>query len=72
MKRLVVGFGRFWYKVLVGDDWKIAVAVVTTMVLGAVVLLVFDPAEQIFTCGLGVALMAVFAIALRIDVRSRT
>jgi hypothetical protein len=29
--RWLVGFGRFWYDFLVGDDWTIAVAVVAAV-----------------------------------------
>lgn len=30
------GFLRFWYELVVGDDWKIAVAVVVALALTAV------------------------------------
>lgn len=69
--RFVRGFGRFWYDFLVGDDWKIAAGVVTTLALSTVVLLVFEPREQIFTTCVGLTLMAVFAVVLRIDVKRR-
>ena len=69
--RFVRGFGRFWYDFLIGDDWKIAVGVVTTLALGTVVLLVFEPREQVLTACLGLTLMAVFVLVLRIDVRRR-
>jgi hypothetical protein len=69
--RFVRGFCRFWYDFLIGDDWKIAVAVVTTMALGALVLLAVSPHEKLFTSCLGLALMGAFAVALRIDVRAR-
>jgi hypothetical protein len=63
------GFGQFWYDFLIGDDWKIAAAVVTTLVIGAVVLLTLTPPDRLFTPVLGAALMAAFVIALRIDIR---
>lgn len=63
------GFGQFWYDFLIGDDWKIAFAVVTTLVIGAFVLLNFTPPEQVFTPLLGAGLMAAFVIALKIDIR---
>ena len=63
------GFGQFWYDLIIGDDWKIAVAVVTTLALGTVVLLVFAVPEPVLTPVLGLCLMAAFVIALRIDVR---
>jgi hypothetical protein len=63
------GFGQFWYDFLIGDDWKIAAAVVTTLVIGAVVLLTLTPPDRLFTPVLGAALMSAFVIALRIDIR---
>ncbi|WP_433445046.1 hypothetical protein [Nonomuraea sp. CA-141351] len=65
------GFGQFWYDLIVGDDWKIAVAVVVTLALGTVVLLAFAVSAVVFAPVLGVCLMAAFAIALRIDTRDR-
>jgi hypothetical protein len=32
----VVGFGRFWYRFIVGDDWTVAAAVAAGLVLTAV------------------------------------
>ncbi|MEU7835160.1 MULTISPECIES: hypothetical protein [unclassified Nonomuraea] len=63
------GFGQFWYDLIIGDDWKIAVAVVTTLALGTVVLLAFAVPEPVLTPVLGLCLMAAFVIALRIDTR---
>jgi hypothetical protein len=34
--RHAVGFLRFWYAFIVGDDWRVAVAVVAAMALTAV------------------------------------
>ncbi|MBW8827700.1 MAG: hypothetical protein JF603_15305 [Acidobacteria bacterium] len=33
MRRFVVGFGRFWYDFVVGDDWTIALGVVIAIAL---------------------------------------
>ncbi|MGW6504420.1 hypothetical protein [Nonomuraea angiospora] len=65
------GFGQFWYDLIVGDDWKIAVAVVVTLALGTVVLLAFAVPAMLLTPLIGACLMAAFAIALRIDTRDR-
>jgi hypothetical protein len=35
--RYLVGFGRFWYEFIVGDDWRIAAGVALVLALGAVV-----------------------------------
>ena len=53
------------------DAWEIAAAVVVTLALGAIVRLVFSPAEAVFTGTLGLVLMAAFTIALGINVRTR-
>ena len=35
--RYLVGFGRFWYEFIVGDDWRIAAGVTLVLAAGAVV-----------------------------------
>jgi uncharacterized membrane protein YciS (DUF1049 family) len=32
----MVGFGRFWYRFIVGDDWTVAAAVFASLALTAV------------------------------------
>jgi hypothetical protein len=32
---IVKGIGQFWYDFVIGDDWKVAAAVVTVLSLGA-------------------------------------
>lgn len=32
----IVGFGRFWYHFIIGDDWTMAVAVAVGLVVSAV------------------------------------
>ncbi|MDQ6885002.1 MAG: hypothetical protein M3077_12355 [Candidatus Dormibacteraeota bacterium] len=32
----IVGFGRFWYHFIIGDDWTMAVAVTVGLVVTAV------------------------------------
>jgi hypothetical protein len=34
--RFIVGFGRFWWDFIVGDDWRIAAGVAVVLTLGAV------------------------------------
>jgi hypothetical protein len=69
MKGVIVGFGRFWYDFIVGDDWKIAVAVVSTLaltVLGLLLGLLGTTSATVFG---GIALFVVFAVSMTIDVR---
>jgi hypothetical protein len=35
--RYLVGFGRFWYEFIIGDDWRIAAGVALVLALGAAV-----------------------------------
>ena len=64
-------FGQFWYDFIIGDDWKIAVAVV--LALG--VLLAAMKADLFGDHGLavlgGVAIVVFFAASLAIDVRPK-
>lgn len=67
--RFLVAFGRFWYEFIVGDDWKIAVAVVTALAVTCAVLLsgaLTGPALAVFG---GVAVVVCFAVSLALDVR---
>ena len=34
--RFVIGFGRFWWDFIVGEDWKIAAGVACVLAIGAV------------------------------------
>jgi hypothetical protein len=69
--KFLKAFGQFWYDFIIGDDWKIAVAVVL-----ALVVLYAAMAAKIFgDIGLtllgGTLLVAAFAISLAIDVRPK-
>lgn len=65
---IVKGFGRFWYDFIVGDDWKIAGAVVVALALGAFAASSFAGASWLPPAG-GVALAAAFTLSLVVDVR---
>ena len=67
--KFLKSFGQFWYDFIIGDDWKIAVAVV--LALGAVLLelrlgLFGDAGLALFG---GITIVIAFAISLAIDVR---
>jgi len=63
------GFGMFWYDFIVGDDWKLAAAVVVVAGIGCAFVSggVVGPLLPVF---LGVCLAVAFTIALLIDVRA--
>nr|WP_055502108.1 hypothetical protein [Nonomuraea pusilla] len=66
--RFLKGFGRFWYDFIVGDDWKIAAAVVAALALTLGVVLAGLPAAGAALAG-GVLLLLFFVVSVVIDVR---
>jgi hypothetical protein len=66
---LVNGFFRFWWDFIVGDDWKIAAAVVSTLVLFAVV--AWRTGATWVAPVAGLAVLAAFVASLALDVRKR-
>jgi uncharacterized membrane protein YoaK (UPF0700 family) len=69
--RFLRSFGRFWYDFVIGDDWKIAAAVV--LALGTVVGLLRGKVFGDHTLAVvGAAIIvAFFAVSLAIDVRPK-
>jgi hypothetical protein len=70
--KFLKAFGKFWYEFIIGDDWKIAAAVVI-----AIALLTWATVGKWFSnddwlAVLGAAFIVVaFAISLAVDVRPR-
>lgn len=71
MKRFVRGFAAFWYDFLIGDDWKLAVAVVLALALTLTGVLVGIPDGAATVAG-GVIILAAFAVSMVIDVRTKS
>ncbi len=67
--KFVRGFGQFWYDFIIGDDWKIAAAVVIALSIGAVA--VSHAAHNAVWLGpfVGLAVMLAFSISLYMDIR---
>ena len=63
----IVGFGRFWYHFIVGDDWTIAVAVAAGLVLTALLNAQAIPAWWLIP----VIVVAMVALSLRRGRRAR-
>jgi hypothetical protein len=70
--KFLKAFGQFWYDFIIGDDWKIAVAVVIALAL----LLAAAGAHLFGDIGLailgGILIVAGFSISLAIDVGPKT
>ena len=71
MMRFVRGFGAFWYDFLIGDDWKLAVAVVVALAVTLAGLLVGILDGSAATVAGGVIILAAFTVSMAIDVRGK-
>lgn len=70
MIRFIKGFGQFWYDFIVGDDWKIAAAVVIALVITLAGLLTDVLSTTSATVFGGIALLVTFISSMVIDVRA--
>jgi Na+-translocating ferredoxin:NAD+ oxidoreductase RnfD subunit len=64
-------FGQFWYDFIIGDDWKIAVAVVTTLAVLVAAMLSGALNDTATTLIGGALVLVAFSISLAIDVRKK-
>ena len=67
--RFVRGFGQFWYDFIVGDDWKIAAAVVTALAVGAVIAAGTTADASWLPPLVGALVVLAFTVSLVVDVR---
>ena len=67
--KFIRAFGQFWYDFIIGDDWKIAVAVVLALGLTAALLLIGSFSDSAVAVFGGVAVIVAFTTSLVIDVR---
>ena len=65
----VKGFGQFWYDFIVGDDWKIAAAVVTALAVGAVIAAGTTADASWLPPLVGALVVLTFTVSLVVDVR---
>lgn len=68
---VVKGIGQFWYDFVIGDDWKVAAAVVSVLSLGAILTAAeigVDGSLLVPLLAAGVAVA--FTISLLVDVLS--
>ena len=64
-------FGQFWYDFIIGDDWKIAAAVVTVLAVLTAILLATSLGDTAITLIGAVLVLAAFTISLTLDVRQK-
>ena len=69
--KLLKSFGRFWWDFIIGDDWKIAAAVVLALALIVGLLRTHILGDHALAIVGGIVVVIAFAISLAIDVRRR-
>lgn len=69
--RYLSGFARFWYDFIIGDDWKIAAAVVLVLAVGGIAVASGGGAWAVLGPLLAVGLALAFCAAVAVDTRSR-
>jgi hypothetical protein len=62
-------FGFFWYEFIIGDDWKIAVAVVVAVALTVLLLTQKVFSDHVLAIVGSLLVVICFSISLAIDVR---
>jgi hypothetical protein len=62
--KVVVGFGRFWWDFIVGDDWKIAAGVAAILVVGALLVAYSSLSSTAITLLAGAGIVAVVAASI--------
>jgi hypothetical protein len=71
MVRFLKSFGQFWYDFIIGDDWKIAAAVVLALVATGLLMATHTLSDVAVAVLGGVAVVVAFSISLAIDVRPK-
>ena len=65
-------FGQFWYDFIIGDDWKIAVAVVVALAVAGGLMLTTGLSDAALSVAGGVLVVVAFTTSLVIDVRTHS
>lgn len=68
--RFVVTFARFWYDFIVGEDWKIAIAVLVALLSGGA-LLAAGTSNAVLLPVTGALIVVAFTAVVILDVRTR-
>ena len=62
--RFVVGFGRFWWDFIIGDDWKIAAGVVAVLGAAAVLVAETDLSDTAISLLAGAGILTVVTVSI--------
>jgi hypothetical protein len=62
--RFIVGFGRFWWDFIVGEDWKIAAGVVAVLTIGALLVVGTSLGDTAIALLTGVGILVVVTLSI--------
>lgn len=62
--RFVVGFGRFWWDFIIGEDWKIAAGVVAVLAVAAVLVAETGLSDTVISLLAGVGILTVATVSI--------
>ena len=68
--RWVIGFARFWYDFIVGDDWRVAAGVAAVLAIGALVIVAGVTGDWLAPV-VGIGLVLAFSIPILRTGRAR-
>ncbi len=69
--RILTEFGKFWYDLLVGDDWKIAAAVVVALTVSALLLTSTGASDHVVAVVGGTLVVVAFCFSLVMGIRQK-
>jgi hypothetical protein len=62
--RFVIGFGRFWWDFIIGDDWKIAAGIAAVLTAAALLVAETDLSDTAISLLAGVGIVTVVSLSL--------
>lgn len=62
--RFVIGFGRFWWDFIIGEDWKIAGGVAVVLAAGALLVSGTDLSDAAISLLAGAGILAVVTASI--------
>lgn len=60
----IVGFGRFWWDFVIGEDWRIAAGVATVLAVGAVLVKGTDLSDAAISLLAGAGILTVVTASI--------
>lgn len=69
--KILTDFGKFWYDLLVGDDWKIAASVVVALTLSALLLTSTGASDPVVAVVGGILVVTAFCVSLILGIREK-